>query len=126
MAAPFKNLPVLLGALRQESQDGELVLEQNDGVRHLYVCKGELIHLKSDAAGEQFGNYLLRQGILDFAALNELLANEERYRLGEKVIQWGMMTLEERDRHLQTLQEQIMIHALEHPIVEWTWTPGAM
>jgi len=123
-AVPIKNLPILLGALRQEGLDGELVLEQNDGTRWLYLTRGELIHLKSDVAGEQFGNYLLRQGILDFKALSELLANDERYRLGEKVIQWGMMTLQERDLHLLTLQEQIMIHALEHPVHQWTWTPG--
>ena len=51
------------------------MLEQNDGVRRLHWLRGELVYLQSDAAGEQFGNYLLRQGILDFAGLNELLAN---------------------------------------------------
>ena len=124
LSIPPKNLPILLGALRQDEAEGELVLEQNDGVRCLYLIRGELVHLKSDAAGEQFGNYLLRQGILDFRALSELLANDERYRLGEKVIQWGMMTLAERDGHLQTLQQQILIHALEHPILAWTWNTG--
>ncbi len=126
VAIPFKNLPILLGAIRQDGTDGELALVQNDGERRFYFVKGELVHLKSEAAGEQFGNYLLRQGILDLQALNELLANEERYRLGEKVIQWGMMTLEERDTHILALQEQIMVHALEHPVLDWTWTPGAM
>ncbi|HLO66330.1 MAG TPA: DUF4388 domain-containing protein, partial [Holophaga sp.] len=124
MAIPFKNLPVILGTLRQDALEGELVLAQNDGERRLYLSGGEVVHLKSDSAGEQFGNYLLRQGILDFKALNELLANEERYRLGEKVIQWGMMSLEERDAHLQVLQQQIMVHALEHPVLEWTWNAG--
>jgi hypothetical protein len=121
-ASPLKSLPVLLGAVRQKRLDGELLLEQNDGGRQIFFSRGEIIHLKSDVAGEQFGNYLLRQGILDFPALNELLANEERYRLGEKVIQWGMMSLDERDQHLTTLQEQIMVHALEHPVVSFTWT----
>jgi hypothetical protein len=125
-APPIRNLPVLMGAVRQERLDGELLLEQNDGARRLFFSRGEIIHLKSDVAGEQFGNYLLRQGILDFPALNELLANEERYRIGEKVIQWGMMSLEERDCHLASLQEQIMIHALEHAIITFEWTSGPM
>jgi tetratricopeptide (TPR) repeat protein len=123
VAPPIKNLPILLGILRQEAADGELKLEQNDGARRFYFSKGQLIHLSSDAAGEQFGNYLLRQGILDLPALNELLANDERYRIGEKVIQWGMMSLDERDAYLRALQNQIMIHALEHPVVTWEWTP---
>ena len=123
-AIPQKNLSILLGALRQETGDGELILEQNDGVRRLFLCQGELIHLRSDVAGEQFGGYLLRQGFLDLESLNQLLASKERDRIGEKVIQGGLMTLEERDDMLQNLQEMIMVHALEHPILNWTWNAG--
>lgn len=117
-------LPALVGALHQEGADGTLVLEQNDGCRRLHWSAGNLVYLQSDAAGEQFGNYLLRQGILDFQALNDLLANEERFRLGEKVVQWGLMAVEERDLHLRSLQEQVMIHALEHPVLGVEWNPG--
>ncbi len=124
-ATQSNHLPTLLAALRQKELDGELVLEQNDGTRHMHWQRGELVYLQSDAAGEQFGNYLLRQGILDFAALNQLLASEDRSRLGDKVVQTGMMTLEERDSHLRQLQEQVMINALEHPILQLTWRPEA-
>lgn len=117
-------LPAILGSLRQERAEGTLTLEQNDGTRRLHWSGGEIVYLQSDVAGEQFGNYLLRQGILDFPALSELLANEERFRLGEKVVQWGLMSVEERDVHLRLLQEQIMIHALEHPIIEMDWNAG--
>jgi len=117
-------LPAIMGSLCQQKAEGTLVLEQNDGCRRLYWVDGNIIYLQSDVAGEQFGNYLLRQGILDFKALNELLANEERFRLGEKVIQWGLMSIEERDLHLRSLQEQVMIHALEHPIIQMEWKPG--
>lgn len=120
------NLPTLLAALRQDAADGELVLEHNDGARRLYFCAGELVFLQSDVAGEQFGNYLLRRGVLDFAALGKLLANDERFRLGEKVVQWGLLTVPERDGHLRRLQEQVMINALEHPIVALAWHPGAV
>lgn len=119
-------LPAIMGSLCQQKAEGTLVLEQNDGCRRLYWVDGNIIYLQSDVAGEQFGNYLLRQGILDFPSLNELLANEERFRLGEKVIQWGLMSIEERDLHLRSLQEQVMIHALEHPIVQMEWKPGAL
>jgi tetratricopeptide (TPR) repeat protein len=119
------HLPAILATLRQQRLDGELVLEQNDGLRRLYWRGGELVYLQSDAAGEQFGNYLLRQGILDFAGLNQLLAIEDRSRLGEKVVQWGMMTIDDRDAHLRELQEQVMIHALEHPILLMTWNPDS-
>ena len=114
-------LPAIMGALRQERSEGTLTLEQNDGIRRLFWANGELIHLQSDVAGEQFGNYLLRQGILDFPALSELLANEEHFRLGEKVVQWGLMSLEELDLYLKSLQEQVMIHALEHSIISIDW-----
>ena len=121
--APY-ILPILLGSLRQEKAEGTLTLEQNDGKRTFYWENGQLIHLQSTVAGEQLGNYLLRQGVLDFPALSELLANEEHFRLGEKVVQWGLMTIEERDLHLNSLQEQVMIHALEHTLVEVEWKPG--
>ena len=87
------TLPAVMGLLCQERAEGVLLLDQNDGHRRLYWQDGNLVYLQSDVAGEQFGNYLLRQGILDFAALNELLANEERFRLGEKVVQWGLMSV---------------------------------
>jgi len=121
-----KNLPALMASIRQLGLDGELRLAQNDGERRLFWDQGSLIYLQSDVAGEQFGNYLLRQGILDFSALSELLANDEQYRLGEKVVQWGLITFEERDCHLLSLQEQIMIHALEHEVVEVAWHSGSM
>jgi len=114
-------LPILMGTLRQQGAEGELVLEQNDGNRHLFWVGGELVYLQSDAAGEQFGNYLLRQGVLDFPALSELLANEEQGRLGEKVILWGLMSTQERDFHILTLLHQVMVHALEHPIIRSHW-----
>ncbi len=119
-------LPAIVGSLRQDHSDGTLTLEQNDGTRRIHWSSGDIVYLQSDVAGEQFGNYLLRQGIIDFPALSELLANEEKFRLGEKVVQWGLMSLEERDLHLRSLQEQIMIHALEHPIIEMDWKPGVM
>lgn len=117
-------LPAIMGSLCQKKAEGTLHLEQNDGSRRIHWVDGKVIYLQSDVAGEQFGNYLLRQGIIDYSALNELLANEERFRLGEKVIQWGLMTREERDLHLRSLQEQVMIHALEHPIIQMEWKPG--
>ncbi|MDR3673123.1 MAG: tetratricopeptide repeat protein [Holophaga sp.] len=124
-AAQSTHLPAILATLRQQGSDGELVLEQNDGMRRLYWQAGELVYLQSDAAGEQFGNYLLRQGILDFAGLNQLLASEDRSRLGDKVVQWGMMSLDDRDGHLRQLQEQVMVNALEHPILQLTWNPNS-
>jgi hypothetical protein len=124
-ATQSNHLPTLLAALRQKGLDGELVLEQNDGTRRMHWRRGELVYLQSDAAGEQFGNYLLRQGILDFAGLNLLLASDDRSRLGEKVVQTGMMSLDQRDAHLRQLQEQVMINALEHPVLQLTWHPDA-
>jgi hypothetical protein len=96
-------LPILLGTLRQTASSGELVLEQNDGTRHLHWRQGDLVFLRSEVAGEQFGNYLLRRGVLDLPALNQVLASDEPFRLGEKVVQWGFMSLRERDAHLRHL-----------------------
>ncbi len=123
-ARPF--LPALLGALHQEGAEGELVLAQNDGNRTLYWKGGDLRYLRSDAVGEQFGNYLIRLGILDLAALQELLADGEGSRMGDRVVQWGLMTTQERDQRLQELLASILTHAMEHPVLKMTWTPGAL
>ena len=122
-AGPSSSLSVLLGVLRQETRNGELVLEQNDGVRKLYLRKGELVHLNSEVAGERFGSYLLRQGILDFPALKLLLAEAGDQRIGARVMRGGRMSEADRDGLLQNHQEQILINALEHPILNWTWNP---
>lgn len=118
-----KFLPAVIGSLHQERAEGVLKLEQNDGCRRLFWWNGDLIYLQSDVAGEQFGNYLLRQGVLDLPALQELLAPGEGPRFGEKVVQWGLLSKEERDEHLKTLMTQILLHALEHSVVDISWEP---
>jgi tetratricopeptide (TPR) repeat protein len=115
-----------MGSLHQQGAGGELVLEQNDGTRRLYWSGGDLKYLRSDAVGEQFGNFLIRRGVLDMAALNELLADGEGARVGDRVVQWGLMTVEERDARLHELLASILLHALEHPILKPTWLPGPL
>lgn len=122
---PHKNLSIVLGLVGQEAGNGELVLEQDDGIRRLHLSQGELVHLRSDVPGEQFGSWLLRQGILDADLLSQLLTRGGSQRLGVKVIQDGLMIPEERDYLILELQEMIMIHALEHPILRWAWHPRA-
>lgn len=119
-------LPALMGSLHQQGAEGELVLDQNDGTRRLYWAGGDLKYLRSDAVGEQFGNFLIRRGVLDMAALNELLAGGEGARVGDRVVQWGLLTVEERDSRLHELLESILLHAMEHPILKMTWLPGPL
>jgi len=118
-------LPALMGSLHQQKADGELVLEQNDGTRRLYWADGDLRYLRSDAVGEQFGNFLIRRGVLDMAALKELLSDGEGARVGDRVVQWGLMTVEERDERLHELFGSVLLHAMEHPILKMTWIPAA-
>lgn len=118
-------LPAMLGFLHQAQAGGELVLEQNDGTRRLYLQDGELRYLRSDAVGEQFGNYLIRLGVLDYNALKDLL-KEEGARVGEKVVQWGLMTADERDARLGELFGNILLHAVEHPVLSMAWNPGGL
>jgi len=118
-------LPALMGSLHQQKADGELVLEQNDGTRRLYWGDGDLKYLRSDAVGEQFGNFLIRRGVLDMAALKELLADGEGARVGDRVVQWGLMTQEECNERLNELFGSVLLHAMEHPILKLTWIPGA-
>lgn len=115
-----------MGSLHQQAAEGELVLEQNDGVRRLYWSDGNLRYLHSDAGGEQFGNFLIRRGVLDMASLKELLADGEGARVGDRVVQWGLMTQQERDVQLHELLGSILLHALEHPILQLTWLPGPL
>lgn len=122
---PPAFLPALLGALYQRSATGELALEQNDGNRRLFWSYGKLAFLKSEAAGEQFGNYLLRQGVLDLPSLKELLADPSDERLGEKVVHWGLLSADQRNEHLAELYDLILLNALEHPVVTYTWKEGA-
>lgn len=119
-------LPALMGSLHQQRAEGELVLEQNDGTRRLYWADGDLKYLRSDAVGEQFGNFLIRRGVLDMASLKELLADGEGSRVGDRVVQWGLMTVEERDERLHELLGSVLLHAMEHQILKMTWIPGAL
>lgn len=119
-------LPALVGSLHQQRAGGELVLEQNDGTRRLYWVDGNLVYLRSDAVGEQFGNFLVRRGVLDMAALKELLADGDGARMGDRVVQWGLMTVTERDGRLQELLGSVLLHAMEHTILKMTWIPGVL
>ena len=119
-------LPALMGSLHQQKAEGELVLEQNDGTRRLYWADGELKYLRSDAVGEQFGNFLIRRGVLDMASLKELLADGEGSRVGDRVVQWGLMTIEARDERLHELLGSVLLHAMEHTILKMTWIPEAL
>nr|WP_306672161.1 tetratricopeptide repeat protein [Geothrix sp. SG10] len=115
-----------MGSLHQQRAEGELVLEQNDGTRRLYWRGGDLVYLRSDAVGEQFGNFLIRRGVLDMASLKEMLADGEGSRMGDRVVQGGLMTVVERDRHLHELLESVLLHAMEHTILKMTWVPGVL
>jgi len=119
-------LPALMGSLHQQRAEGELVLEQNDGTRRLYWRGGNLIDLRSDAVGEQFGNFLIRRGVLDMAALKELLADGEGARMGDRVVQWGLMTVAERDARLHELLGSVLLHAMEHTILKMSWIPSVL
>ena len=114
-----------MGSLYQQEAVGELVLEQNDGTRRLHWMNGELHHLSSDAVGEQFGNFLIRRGVLDMASLKELLDDSEGARVGDRVVQWGLLTAPERDEQLHELLGSVLLHAMEHPILRMTWLPAA-
>jgi tetratricopeptide (TPR) repeat protein len=115
----------MLGFLHQAHAEGELVLEQNDGTRRFYLKDGELSYLRSDAVGEQFGNYLIRLGVLDYNALKDLLA-EDGARVGDRVVQWGLLTEEQRDMRLRELFGNILLHAVEHPVLNMVWNPGGL
>ncbi|WLT31785.1 tetratricopeptide repeat protein [Geothrix sp. PMB-07] len=119
-------LPALMGSLHQQRAEGELVLEQNDGTRRMYWVEGSLKYLRSDAVGEQFGSFLVRRGVLDMAALKELLADGDGARVGDRVVQWGLMSLRERDERLHELFGSLLLHAMEHPILKLTWIPGPL
>ncbi|MBI1751483.1 MAG: tetratricopeptide repeat protein [Acidobacteria bacterium] len=115
-----------MGSLHQQRAEGELVLEQNDGTRRMYWVEGSLKYLRSDAVGEQFGSFLVRRGVLDLAALKELLVDGEGARVGDRVVQWGLMSLRERDERLHELFGSLLLHAMEHPILKLTWIPGPL
>ena len=119
------DLAAMLGFLHQTRAEGELVLEQNDGTRRFFLRNGDLCYVSSDAVGEQFGNYLIRLGVLDYGALKDLLA-EEGARVGDRVVQWGLLTEENRDAHLRELFANILLHAVEHPVLGMAWNPGRL
>ncbi len=119
------DLAAMLGFLHQTRAEGELLLEQNDGNRRFYLKGGDLCYLRSDAVGEQFGNYLIRLGVLDYNALKDLLA-EDGARVGDRVVQWGLLTETQRDERLRELFGSILLHAVEHPVLTMTWTEGAV
>lgn len=118
-----KILMATLGMLSQNKESGILVLEQNDGFRRMEWCGGSIVYLQSDVAGEQTGSFLLRQGVIDFNVLCQLLQENTAGRFCDKIVRLGLMTAEDRDRHLQALVQSVMVNVLEHPVVKMDWVP---
>ncbi|MEM9177826.1 MAG: DUF4388 domain-containing protein [Myxococcota bacterium] len=117
----LRELPVpeLIHALRKERHDGVLILEHGKKKKAVEFKEGWPVSVKSNLLSECFGNYLVRQGIVDEERLNESV---KRMRAGEGMqgeILVAMDVLEE-----EALVAALRAHGLEKFFELFAWRDG--
>ena len=117
----LRELPVpeLIHALRKERHDGVLVLEHGKKKKAVEFKDGWPVSVKSNLLSECFGNFLVREGIVDEVLLNESV---KRMRAGEGMqgeILVAMDVLEE-----EALVEALRAHGLEKFFELFGWRDG--
>jgi hypothetical protein len=88
-----KSLPRLLCELWQQKATGALKLNKRLVEKKFYLRKGQLIQADSNLLQDTFGNFLVRQGIIDEIKLNATLENCQTTgkRLGEVLVEEGLI-----------------------------------
>jgi curved DNA-binding protein CbpA len=109
-------LPQILRQIFVEQLRGTLTLSRESDVRRLYFEKGELRTATSSREGQRIGAFLRRRGRAsdeDIAwALNEI-ARQKGSRLGQKLMERGLLTRAVIDSEMKRLVEEIVFSAFE-------------
>jgi hypothetical protein len=100
-----------------ERRSGELHIDHGDERRGLAVREGQIVHGRSDVAGERLGDVLVRHGDVSQADLDRAVeaALSERRPLGTVLAEMGLVGRDQLEEAVATHVRTILFAALEEP-----------
>jgi curved DNA-binding protein CbpA len=132
-AAPLRGslaqtpLPQILRWIFVDQLRGTLTLARGDDLRRLYFEKGELRTATSSRESQRIGAFLQRRGRVSDEdirwALDEI-ARQKGSRLGQKLVERGLLTRAIIDSEMKRLVEEIVFSAFEWEDGEYRFEPS--
>jgi curved DNA-binding protein CbpA len=120
-------LPQILRQIFVEQLRGTLTLTRGDDVRRLYFDKGELRTATSSREGQRIGAFLRRRGKVTESDLGwalEEIRRQQGSRLGQKLVERGLLTRAVIDSEMKRLVEEIVFSAFEWESGEYRFEPS--
>src|SRR4030095_11675119 len=120
-------LPQVLRRIFLEGLTRTLSLVHGDETRRLYFEKGELRTATSSREGQRIGAFLRRRGRAsdeDIAWALEEIARQKGSRLGQKLVERGLLTRAVIDSEMKRLVEEIVFSAFEWEDGEFRFEPS--
>ena len=120
-------LPQILRQIFVDQLRGTLTLTRGDDVRRLYFDKGELRTATSSREGQRIGAFLRRRGKVTESDLGwalEEIRRQQGSRLGQKLVERGLLTRAVIDSEMKRLVEEIVFSAFEWESGEYRFEPS--
>lgn len=120
-------LPQILRRIFVDQLRGTLTLIRGDDVRRLYFDKGELRTATSSREVQRIGSFLRRRGRVtedDLRWALEEMRRQQGSRLGQKLVERGLLTRAVIDSEMKRLVEEIVFSAFEWESGEYRFEPS--
>jgi curved DNA-binding protein CbpA len=120
-------LPQILRRIFLEQLRGTLTLSRGAELRRLYFEKGELKTATSSREAQRIGSFLRRRGRITYEDLNwavEEIARQQGSRLGQKLVERGILSRAVIDAEMKRLVEEIVYSAFEWDSGEYRFEPS--
>lgn len=121
-------LPQILRQIFLDQLRGTLTLARGEEVRRLYFEKGELRTATSSREGQRIGAFLRRRGRVsedDLLWALEEIGRQKGSRLGQKLVDRGLLTRAVIDAEMKRLVEEIVFSAFEWESGEYRFEASA-
>ncbi|HSE62334.1 MAG TPA: DUF4388 domain-containing protein [Thermoanaerobaculia bacterium] len=120
-------LPQILRRIFVDQLRGTLTLTRGDDVRRLYFDKGELRTATSSREVQRIGSFLRRRGRVtedDLRWALEEMRRQQGSRLGQKLVERGLLSRAVIDSEMKRLVEEIVFSAFEWESGEYRFEPS--
>lgn len=120
-------LPQILRHIFVHQLRGTLTLSRPDDVRRLYFERGELRTATSSRDTQRIGAFLRRRGRVsedDIRRALDEISRQKGSRLGQKLVQRGLLTRAAIDAEMKRLVEEIVFSAFEWNSGEYRFDPS--
>lgn len=121
-------LPQILRRVFIEQLRGTLTLTRGDDLRRLYFEKGELRTATSSREGQRIGSFLRRRGRVtedDIRRAADEVSRQKGSRLGQKLVERGLLTKAAIDAEMKRLVEEIVFSAFEWDSGDYRFEPSS-